>query len=102
MRFVLAAAAALLVAAQSWAQDQSDLFRYRGDEQSRWISPENPTGAKGAGARENKGAKGHAFETIPVGASHVLADISGAGIIEPPIAPAAERMTALRKPPEKK
>ena len=82
MKFVLTAAAALLVAAQAWAQDQSDLFRYRGDEQSRWISPENPTGVKGAGARENKGAKGHAFETIPVGASHVLADISGAGIID--------------------
>jgi hypothetical protein len=47
-----------------------------------WVSPENPTGAKGAGARENRGAKGHAFETIPVGHSHVLADIKGAGTID--------------------
>ncbi len=28
-------------------------------EQTHWVSPENSTGAKGAGARENKGAKGH-------------------------------------------
>ncbi len=64
------------------AQDSSDLYRYRAAEQTRWVSPENPTAAKGAGARENKGAKGHAFDTIPVGRSHVLADIKGAGIID--------------------
>ena len=59
-----------------------ELYRYRQDEQTRWVSPENPTGAKGVGAAENKGAKGHAFETIPVGGSHVLADIHGAGVID--------------------
>ena len=59
-----------------------ELYRYRAEEQTRWVSPENPTAAKGAGARENKGAKGHAFETIPVGGSHVLADIRGAGTID--------------------
>ncbi|PAX06698.1 glycoside hydrolase family 172 protein [Sphingomonas lenta] len=51
-------------------------------ERTRWISPENPTGAKGQGARENRGGKGHAFETIPVGGSHTLADIKGAGVID--------------------
>ena len=60
----------------------SELYRYRSGEEPRWISPENPTGAKGAGARENRGAKGHAFETIPVGRSHVLADIEGSGTID--------------------
>jgi hypothetical protein len=60
----------------------SDLYRMPAGEQSRWVSPENPTGAKGAGARENRGAKGHAFETIPVGASHELANIRGAGTID--------------------
>ncbi len=82
MKVELAAAAAMLLAAQAGAQDRPDLFRYQPDEQTRWISPENATGAKGAGARENKGAKGHAFDTIAVGATHVLADIRGAGIID--------------------
>ena len=73
---------ALSLNGEAVAQDQSDLFRYRAGEQTRWVSPENPTGAKGAGASENKGAKGHAFETIAVGKSHVLADIRGAGTID--------------------
>jgi hypothetical protein len=72
----------LVVASAGHAQDGSDLYRYRAGEETRWVSPENPTGAKGAGVRENKGAKGHAFETIPIGRSHVLADIKGAGIID--------------------
>src|SRR3712207_5677796 len=58
------------------------LYRFQSNAAPRWVSPENPTGAKGAGARENKGAKGHAFETIPVGGSHTLADIKGAGTID--------------------
>ena len=76
------ALAALLISTAVSAQDVPELFRYRGDEQTRWVSPENPMGLKGAGARENKGAKGHAFETILVGKSHVLADIQGAGTID--------------------
>ena len=47
----------------------------------RWISPENPTGASGAGGAENAGAKGHPYETLRAGTSLVLADITGAGII---------------------
>ena len=69
----LVALAAVSSGAEVIAQD--DLYRYKAGEQTRWISPENTTGAKGAGARENRGAKGHAFDTIPVGAAHVLADI---------------------------
>jgi hypothetical protein len=80
MRF--AAVAALVSGAPTLAQDQGDLARYRPGEETRWVSPENPTGAKGAGARENRGAKGHAFETIAVGASQTLAQISGAGTID--------------------
>ena len=71
--------AALTLAA---AMQDPSLYRFPQGEETRWISPENPTGAKGAGARENKGAKGHAFETIPVGGTHVLADITGAGVID--------------------
>ena len=75
-------ALALLMATPIAAQDADDLYRYRADERTHWVSPENPTGAKGAGAKENKGAKGHAFETIAIGRSHVLADIKGAGTID--------------------
>ena len=78
----LLAAVTLVFAAAAGAQDLSDLPRYKAGEQTRWVSPENPTGARGAGARENRGAKGHAFETIPIGRSHVLADIEGSGIID--------------------
>lgn len=76
----LIALAALAFASPTSAQEE--LYRYRAGEEPRWISPENPTGAKGAGGSENRGAKGHAFETIPVGATHVLADIRGAGTID--------------------
>ena len=72
----------VLLQGEVLAQDKSDLYRYRANEQTRWISPENPKGEKGAGAIENRGAKGHAFETIPIGRSHVLADIGGAGTVD--------------------
>ena len=65
----------LAFSAPAAAQDLSDLYRFQSGQETRWASPENPTAAKGAGAQENRGAKGHAFETIRVGASHVLADI---------------------------
>ena len=81
-RLALALAALLLPEAAMAQQDAPALFEYRAGERTRWISPENPAGAPGAGGRENRGAKGHAFETIPVGASHVLAEIEGAGIID--------------------
>ncbi|HZF95390.1 MAG TPA: glycoside hydrolase family 172 protein [Allosphingosinicella sp.] len=84
IRGLLLAGAILAFAAPAAAQpaDPAPLYQYRADEQTRWISPENPTGARGAGGRENQGAKGHAFETIPVGGRHVLADIQGAGTID--------------------
>jgi hypothetical protein len=48
---------------------------------TRWISPENPTGKKGAGGLTNKGAKGSAFFTVKAGEQLVLMDVKGAGII---------------------
>ena len=50
--------------------------------QTRWISPENPTGEKGKGGMTNKGAKGNAFFIIQPGESKVLMDIKGKGIIQ--------------------
>ena len=81
MRKVIAVTG-LLMASEAAAQDSSELYRYRAGEQTRWISPENPQGLKGAGATENRGAKGHAFDTIPLGGTHVLADVRGAGTID--------------------
>jgi len=78
--FAAFAAAAGEAAAQP--DSNSPLYQYQPQQQTRWASPENPTAGRGMGGRENRGAKGHAFETIPVGASHVLADIEGAGTID--------------------
>ena len=74
--------ACALAAPASAQSDPQALYRYRESERPHWVSPENPTAAPGAGARENRGAKGHAFETIAVGASQVIADIEGAGTID--------------------
>ena len=71
-----------LVAAAAPAEDSVPLYQYRSGERTHWASPENPTGMAGAGGVENRGAKGHAFETIPAGGSHVLADIHGPGTID--------------------
>ena len=49
--------------------------------ETRWASPENPTGAKGKGGLTNKGAKGNAFFIIAPGEKKVLLDEHGAGII---------------------
>lgn len=63
------------------AQDSArDLYRMQ-DVQTRWISPENPSGARGAGGTVNKGAKGAAFIVIAPGGSADLANIVGAGIV---------------------
>lgn len=78
MRAIGALAAAALAASAAPARE---LYQHQGSE-TRWASPENPTGAKGAGGRENKGQKGHAFETIPPGHTLVLADIEGSGVID--------------------
>src|SRR5688572_16846471 len=79
---LLVLASLIIAGAPAMAQDVSDLYRMRHDEQTRWVSPENATGAKSLGARENAGAKGHAFETIAQGKALVLADLRGAGTID--------------------
>lgn len=61
---------------------QDPLYRYQPGSEARWASPENPTASKGEGGKENKGGKGHAFDTIPAGKAHVLADIRGPGVID--------------------
>lgn len=49
---------------------------------TKWTSFENPGGEKGEGAKENNGAKGHAFERIKAGESIDLLNIEGSGIVQ--------------------
>lgn len=82
---ILRYAGLLLLAGTAPTQAQDDsaaLYRFQEDGRPRWASPENREAAKGAGGRENRGGKGHAFDTLPAGASITLADIEGAGIID--------------------
>lgn len=82
---ILRYAGLLLLAGTVPAQAQDDsaaLYRFQEDGRPRWASPENREAAKGAGGQENRGGKGHAFDTLPAGASITLADIEGAGIID--------------------
>lgn len=59
-----------------------DLFKMKGDVETRLISFENTSGAIGNGGKENDGAKGHATETILPGAKRTLVDFEGSGIIQ--------------------
>src|ERR1700712_699534 len=52
------------------------------DAETRWVSPENPTGEKGQGGKTDKGAKGNAFFIIAPGEKKVIFDVKGAGIIQ--------------------
>jgi len=73
-------AAIVLALAVAHPAASQELFEYR-PLKPRWISPENPTGAAGLGGQENKGAKGHPFDTLPAGQSLALGEIKGAGVI---------------------
>jgi hypothetical protein len=58
-----------------------ELYHAPSGEKTRWISFENPSGAKGKGGMENQGAKGHAMDHVPAGESKVLLNVQGAGTI---------------------
>jgi len=59
----------------------SNLFEYDGNLETRWSSPENLNGERGAGGKANHGAKGHPFDSIGSGQTRVLLDIQAQGII---------------------
>ncbi|HET6484787.1 MAG TPA: glycoside hydrolase family 172 protein [Spirochaetia bacterium] len=46
--------------------------------ETRWASPENPTGDRGSAARSNGGRKGSAFFPLKAGETRVLASAAGA------------------------
>ncbi len=52
-----------------------------GNPRTAWVSFENPTGAPGAAAQANRGAKGHAFDRLKAGETVTLLQIQGPGII---------------------
>lgn len=72
---------AVLSVAVLWAPlplAAQELYRMPpGRVETRWASPENPAGEKGAGAKENAGRKGRPFVSIPAGGEAVLAEAQG-------------------------
>ncbi len=64
----------------AWSQG-APLYEMRNDVQSRWSSPENPKGEKGAGGSANRGAKGSAFIRVKPGEEATLMDVEGSGVI---------------------
>lgn len=56
-------------------------YQFDSNLTSRWSSPENLNGVKGAGGKANNGAKGHPFESIAAGGTDTLLNIQGPGII---------------------
>jgi hypothetical protein len=75
-------AALLLVQASLRAQESPGaLYRYDDGLRPRWSTPEGLNGAVGAAATENGGAKGHAFDSIKAGATKVLLDVQGQGVV---------------------
>lgn len=71
-------AGTMMLALQASAQE---LFQFGKGGPIRAASFENPTGQKGAAAKANKSAKGHAFESLKAGSSVVLMNYKGSGVI---------------------
>jgi hypothetical protein len=57
------------------------LYRFDETLKPRWSTPEGLNGAVGGAATENNGAKGHAFDSIKSGATLVLLDVPGQGVV---------------------
>ena len=57
--------------------DAQALYTLPDRMETRWASPENPTGARGAGGEANAGRKGSPFIAVPAGGRVVLAEASG-------------------------
>lgn len=68
----------VLLSHAGWSQE---LYNIPEGEQTRWISFENPTGAKGSGGLENKQAKGHAWDIIRSKSQKVIFDVKGSAVI---------------------
>lgn len=58
-----------------------ELYQIPENTTTGWSSFENPKAEKGEGGKENKGAKGHAFNQIRAGESIDLLNIEGSGVV---------------------
>lgn len=57
------------------------IYSFDNNASTRWSSPENRNGVKGAGGKENSTAKGHAYDAIKAGETYVLLETNGPGIV---------------------
>lgn len=57
------------------------LYKMAPKVKTRWASFENVRAEKGEGGKENRGAKGHAFDQVASGETVTLLDVDGPGII---------------------
>ncbi len=76
--WALALATLLSVTVGAGAQE---LYRKPKGAVTRWSSFENLSGVKGQGGMTNRGAKGHAFDSLGAGENKVLLDAAGPGRI---------------------
>lgn len=58
-----------------------ELYEVPANVRTRWSSFENPGANPGSGGKENRGAKGHAFDAIPARGKQTLLNVNGAGVI---------------------
>lgn len=72
----------VLVLALTYNLPAQELYEIPASKKTRWISFENPSGAKGTGGKENRGAKGHPADILQPGGRITMMDYKGAGIIE--------------------
>ena len=70
-----------VVAFFALASSAQELYRKRPDAETRWATFENPSAAKGAAARENKTAKGHAFDPFRNNETKTLLHTTGSGTV---------------------
>jgi len=74
----LIAGIALTLAGGSFAQQ---LYEIPQGVETRWVSFENPTGAKGQGGKTAGGRKGSFYKAVKPGETLTLADLRGPGVI---------------------
>lgn len=83
--FCFAMIACFFIAACTTKKDNTSngqaIFSFDENASTRWSSPENRNGAKGAGGKENNSAKGHAYDAIKAGETYTLLETEGPGII---------------------
>ncbi|MEP7259413.1 MAG: DUF2961 domain-containing protein, partial [Flavitalea sp.] len=72
----------MIIAFGAYAQvNPGKLYDFDSSISTRWSSPENINGVKGAGGKENAGAKGRPSRSVAAGESLELLKANGPGMI---------------------